>query len=228
MNPTVVHTGPRPVERASQRGVAMVVVLMFLLALLGIAVFGARYATLGESLARNQLDYEVARQAAEAALRDAERDLLLPAGPKPDLALCEREFLDGGSRSAFFSPDCSKGQCYIDPADYKKMKWKDDTAPSEAWWPEQGNGKGGKWNNDADTKPGDGGGTCNFTGGVPLGTYTGVPAIGGVALQPEYLIELMKRPGGNDVYRITARGFGYSENTQVVLQTYFKPPLQEN
>ena len=48
--------------------------------------------------------------------------------------------------------------------------------------------------------------------------------IPGVAHQPEYLIELVSR-GSNRLifFRITARGFGASENTQVILQSYFQP-----
>ncbi|OYU45565.1 MAG: pilus assembly protein PilX, partial [Burkholderiales bacterium PBB4] len=70
-----------------------------------------------------------------------------------------------------------------------------------------------------------------FTGGVPIGTYTGREAIMGVAVQPEYLIEFFRRVSSvtyqpTNYYRITARGFGYRQRTQVVLQTIFVP-LQE-
>jgi len=66
-----------------------------------------------------------------------------------------------------------------------------------------------------------------FTGGVPLGTFTGTPPIRGVALQPEYLIEYVRRGSSeDDFFRITARGFGYRAGTEVVMQSYFKvPPL---
>ena len=83
---------------------------------------------------------------------------------------------------------------------------------------------------------------ASFIGGVPLGTYTGVPAVRGVAKQPEYLIEVFRRKHvrinleetqvtstgekanqWSTMYRITARGFGYSRRTQVVLQSVFFP-----
>ena len=101
----------------------------------------------------------------------------------------------------------------------------------EPWWP---TGKGGQWVNDFNgttvTKPGRtpvNQANCDFKGGVPLGTYTGAVAIKGVSVQPEYLIEYFKRsvPGQQekDLYRITARGFGYTQRTQVVVQSIYLP-----
>ncbi|HET8868828.1 MAG TPA: PilX N-terminal domain-containing pilus assembly protein, partial [Aquabacterium sp.] len=59
----------------TQHGIALIVVLVFLLALTAISLYGARQAVFGERVARNVLDAQVAHQAAEAALRDAEADL---------------------------------------------------------------------------------------------------------------------------------------------------------
>ncbi|MEO8120703.1 MAG: PilX N-terminal domain-containing pilus assembly protein, partial [Rhodoferax sp.] len=58
-------------QHHSERGVSLVIVMLFLVAITGITVWAARQSMLGEGMARNQLDLEVARQAAEAALRDA-------------------------------------------------------------------------------------------------------------------------------------------------------------
>ena len=67
------------------------------------------------------------------------------------------------------------------------------------------------------------------------GAGSGAAAVGGVARQPKYIIELlpdMPPPLGNSVkaastgtpYRITVIGYGKQENTRVVLQsTYYKP-----
>lgn len=205
----------------SQRGVAMAVVLMFLLIITGLALFSARYATMGESMARNQLDAERARQAAESALRDAERDLLLADGVLPSGALCDRSSV----RPVFanfsaFSNSCPQGQCAMAANTYTSSDYSDGSN-AEPWWPAA---QGGLWNNNFDSKPRGTTPSCTFTGGVPLGTFTGAAAIAGVARQPEYLIELIRRGGGRVVYfRITARGFGTSERTQVVLQSYFQP-----
>jgi type IV pilus assembly protein PilX len=208
-----------------ERGVALVVVLMFLLVLTSLAVFSARYATLGESMARNQLDQERARQAAEAALRDAERDLLLPQVGLPPGARCDRTpDRPVVLRTALFSADCVRGQCAPGTDVPEISNWNNTAANAEVWWPAS---KQGQWNNNAASKPRAATGTanCAFTGGVPVGTFTGAAEVAGVARQPEYLIEYFQRGSGRgaDFFRITARGFGQNATTEVVLQSYFQP-----
>ena len=222
-----------PTRRDRQRGISLIVVLIFLVAITGLTLWSARYSMLGEGMARNQMDRETARQAAESALRDAERDIMNITPTLLANASCTR------SRSrppipSDFTTDCSQGLCIKPEADYMATNWstasKTNKAVAEPWWPTE---KGGVWNNAA--KPGRTPVTtsnCDFKGGVPLGTYTGIPAIRGVAAQPEYVIErfnkvsgLLKKP--TEVYRITARGFGFSPRTEVVLQTIFVP-MQED
>ncbi|APW39034.1 hypothetical protein RD110_18970 [Rhodoferax koreense] len=220
-------------QAVKQSGVALIMVLLFLVAITGLTVWAARQAMLGEGMARNQQDLEVARQAAESALRDAERDLK-NVTPLANFS-CSR---GGAILPVKFNPSCQGGLCYRPDSDYGTSQWANATAGStvnsEPWWPI---GKGGLWNDVNDpsastnTKPirvpPTGSSNCGFTGGVPLGTFTGAPAIRGVAAQPEYLIEYFRRsiPGRKEmpVYRITARGFGYSLRTQVVLQSIFLP-----
>jgi len=210
-----------------QRGVAMLVVLVFTLALTGIAIVSARLALMGESVARNQLDLQVARQAAEAALRDAEKDLMIADG-SADFPnhVCQR----GGDRPVMaqtiqFTDNCLRGQCQPNMEQRRTVDYTrgaDNINMAEAWWPEE---RGGRWGEPATNKPSAGNaGTCaTFTGAVPLGVFTGARAIQGVAFQPEYLIENIRR--GDDTYfRITARGFGYRAGTEVVLQSYFQVP----
>lgn len=209
-------------RRASARGIALVVVLMFLLVLTSLAIFSARYATLGESMARNQLDQERARQAAEAALRDAERDLLLSQTVRAANSRCDRRpDRPVVLRVAAFQADCTRGQCAPPALAATAANWSTG-ANAEVWWP----GANGQWNNGG-AKPSVAAGlntNCNFTGGVPLGTFTGAPEITGVARQPEYLIEYFSRASGRaDFFRITARGFGLNATTEVVVQTYFQP-----
>lgn len=237
--------------RQRRRGVALVVVLLFLVAISGISVWVARQSMLAEGMARNQMDQEAARQAAESALRDAERDIdNAPLGVLMEHASCQRNASTSdtdGLNLSDFTEDCKKGLCLKNEIEYLSSNWEtgaaDNRSASEPWWP---TGKGGRWNDAADTKPGRDPVThshCDdFTGGVPLGTYTGVPAIRGVAKQPEYLIEAFRRKrirmnieetrvtSSADktnqwatMYRVTARGFGYSQRTQVVLQTVFFP-----
>jgi type IV pilus assembly protein PilX len=210
--------------RIKPRGVALVIVLLILLAITGLALFSARYATMSERTARNQLDMERARQAAESALRDAERDIRLEDGSARAGAPCSRGIarpVNGGMVQ--FDASCSAGQCLAADDTYAATNWSTG-ASAEPWWPEA---KGGLWNNVLSTKPNrSSSANCtSFTGGVPLGTFTGAAPISGVAQQPEYLIELIRRESGRKVFfRVTARGFGASEQTQVVMQSYFRPP----
>lgn len=224
-----------------QRGVALVVVMMFLIAITGIGLWTARHSILSEGMARNQTDQAAAWQAAEAALRDAERDFMTAFSSVATNASCSRGKLALNPND--FSPECKRGLCAIPEASYATASWVAASGTtSEPWWP---GSKSGLWNDKLSTKPGRvpvDTSNCDFAGGVPLGTFTGTAALTGVARQPEYMIEYFKRKnvrmnlvetqvsgqGSNPnewsaMYRITARGFGYSERTQVVLQTIFMP-----
>lgn len=216
-------------SQGQARGVALLVVLVFTLALTGIALVSARLALGGEGLARNQLDHQVARQAAEAALRDAERDLMLPANYVPPASAAppcrrdaERPVQD--KESVLGTAQCLRGHCELNEATLGTVSYQAATSTTvgEAWWPVA---KGGRWNNAPATKPSPGSdrNCLTFTGGVPLGTFTGAQSIPGVTQQPEYLLEPLKR-GTQLLFRITARGFGYRQGTEVVLQSYFAVP----
>ena len=216
-------------RKGSQQGMAMVVVLVFLLALTAISLYGARQALFGEKMARNALDAQVAQQAAEAALRDAEADLFMAEGTSPNGAFCLRD----GQRPIkdkigliVAGSSCLSGICRLQDAQYAALdasKAKAATSAAEAptgapWWSVE---MGGRWNNDLSTKPKSAGDQCGtFTGGVPLGTFTGTPPIPGIARQPEYLIEYMGIRNANVLFRVTARGFGYDAATQAMVQSY--------
>ena len=206
------------------------IVLMFLLVTSLLASVGIRRATLGEAMSRNQIELETARQAAEAALRDAERDLRLGTGTLQTNALCARGAAERPTRPnlAEFNSTCSRGQCYFDAPYYQASRYQQSatdatTTNPQPWWPTT-NSKGGQWNNTFANKPSDAAGTnanCTFNGAVPLGTFTGSARIAAVARQPEYLIELFDRTG-DKFMRVTARGFGTDQNTEVVMQSYFR------
>jgi len=243
------------VGQRKQSGVVLVIVLIFMLALTTIAIFASRNATMGERQARNETEYQIARQAAEAALRDAERDIF-PDPALPLTAACPRtgSQLRGSNRvvsPAEFTDECLGGQCWV-PATRYAVAWASATTsnPGEPWWPIS---KGGMWESS--------GSTCaTYKGPVPLGRYTDVAALDGVSKQPDYLIEYLGEPNQDaalagkgfkcdtpligveaalaskdqataavvpvpqmdcHLFRITARGFGPSSNTEVVMQSYF-------
>ena len=208
------------------RGIALPLVLLFLLIITIAATFGIRRATLNEGITRNQLDYEVSRQAAEAALRDGERDANLQGNVAG--ATCAR----GAARPIsnvttgmqFFSSNCASGQCRMEVAgsnsDYYDASNYAANPPinPQPWWPMA---RLGRWNGSAVYPVAN----CVFNGAVPIGTYTAVPPVRGVARQPEYLIEYLVR--GTDAternIRVTARGFGADINTETVVQSYYRP-----
>lgn len=203
----------------------MLVVLVFTLALTGIAIVSARLALMGESVARNQLDLQVARQAAEAALRDAETDLMLATGGQRSGAPCVR----GDERPVMaqigrFNAQCTRGQCSYNVGQARLSNYltaQESPQFGEAWWPAD---RGGRWADSAASNPvqNPAANCANFAGGVPLGTFTGARQVAGVELQPEYMIEAIRR--GEWFFRVTARGFGYRSGTEVVLQSYFTVP----
>lgn len=214
---------PEPRRRHGGRGIALPLVLLFLLIITIAATFGIRRATLNEGITRNQLDYEVSRQAAEAALRDGERDANLQGNVAG--ATCARNAARPIEKNSigiqFFNPTCLRGQCRMDgDATYYDAGDFDAIPPinPQPWWP---TAKLGQWTVNQVFPVAD----CNFNGSVPFGTFTGVLPMRGVARQPEYLIEFLTR--GSDAtertIRVTARGFGADINTETVVQSYFKP-----
>ncbi len=203
-------------------GISLPIVLIFLAVISLLATVGIRRATVSEALSRNQMDHEIARQAAEAALRDGERDMFIRSGVLQTGALCARgEDREGGLRLTppTWDTSCLRGQCFFTKAYYDASNF--DATPvvnPQPWWPV---GKGGLWNNDLSSKPTVAGDAkcATFAGAVPLGTFTGTPRLSGVARQPEYLIEFI-RIGFDYMFRITARGFGSNAQAEVVLQSY--------
>jgi type IV pilus assembly protein PilX len=184
-----------------------------------------RRALLSEGLTRNQVDVEIARQAAEAALRDGEHDLRLPNGNTVGSAPCargdERAIDAPGARGEpYFATDCPRGQCGFPLTYYATSDYAAGTNPAP-WWPTV---KLGQWANVAPSLPS---ACATFKGGVPLGTFTDTPRLVGVARQPEYLIEHMGFNEDKYLFRITARGFGADVATEVVLQTYFRARVQQ-
>ena len=189
------------------RGIALVVILILLMAITTVVAFSAKHAVVGESSARNQMDYEVARQAAEAALRDGENDVLRsPSTRNP----CGRKFEEISFFALYFTSDCPKGQCSESKGPYT---WAKNSTAAERWWPDD---YGGKWGNNEVVSA-----SSDFNGGVPFGTCTGATKVIGVEYQPEYLLEYFHRD--TPFVRITARGFGvHGYETQVVLQSYVR------
>jgi type IV pilus assembly protein PilX len=101
--------------RSKQGGVALIFVLLMLSVIFVMGAISARLATNSERMARADRDRQIARQAAEVALADAERDLM---DPNTSGAKRACQFPKGAYAG---EPGCSadseaRGVCVADPA----------------------------------------------------------------------------------------------------------------
>lgn len=179
----------------------MWVVLVFLAVLALLALAGHQGAWLAARLAGEQADRARALQAAEAALRDAERDLegrrfdglpcnagtpgCRPAGERPLSG-------PGGAGLSVFDPGCgglaSRGQCRRSETDGQvRPVWRNPALVANA---------------------------------ATYGQYTGAPPLPDVAEAPRYLIEAFARPHGY-VFRITVFARGQRPATRVMVQSVY-------
>lgn len=192
---------------AAERGFSLVVVLLLLAIAMVLAVSAAQLALVNEAAARSDRDTEIALQAAEAALADAERDVL---GPNTDAAarLC---LFDNRDISAF-AAGCGTG---------RRLGLCAAAAPGEtpAWMA-------------ADLSPASAVAVPHgqFTGQA----YVAGEDQGAVpAYPPRYIVEAIRSHGGwernrlqdasaegtTHLFRVTAVGYGVDARTQVMLQT---------
>lgn len=193
------------------RGVSLIIVLLILVVVTTVGIGGAQIALMGERSARNDRDYQLAWQAAEAALMDAEYDI---RGPNPAAAARVDTFRP--TNLLDFPPSCGnasagvrRGLCA--PAESGKPVWL--TVNLEA---------------DAAT-----------TFATSIGTRTGRTfAVGSgndarPAREPRYVIEAIADPEvfGNKsinnptkklVYRVTSMGFGPRTDIQAVVQMLYR------
>lgn len=184
---------------------ALVTTLTMLVVVLLLAVTGARVALDGKRNARHMRDMDIAFQAAEAALRDAELDI--------EDASAE------GSRSPLFSPRSSRG--FIEGCNTgtgSAEPYLGLCLPSNAdvdIWNDV------DWN--ATTPPRT----------VAFGTFTGRRFQTGTGAMPSrvprYLIELLpdrssgeSADGRRYLYRITALGFGPNPDTRAMVQSVYR------
>lgn len=194
-------------NRAAQGGAALIVTLMMLVAVLLLGMSASQIALLGEKAARNDRDRQVAFQAAEAALLDAETDI----EDSPD-ASRSRSHLFAHDRAEGFEQGCAAGAKNI----YQGLceRAQDDTAVWQT----------------VDLLD-----HSDEARSVSYGRFTGRAIQTGEgslpSRPPRYIVELLPYTLEGEaatiddvsfVYRITAVGFGMRESTQVVLQTFYR------
>ena len=189
----------------AEQGIALLVTLLMLIAVLLLGASAARMAMLGEKAARAERDRYVALQAAEDALADAEKEINGSAASAP-----ARTALLAAGNGLGFVPGCGMGAdnpalglCAHAGGDapvWETVDIGDDSAASRS---------------------------------VPFGRFTGAAMETGQGFlpfrRPRYIIERVPyHPPGEDAasmhyfYRVTAIGFGARESTEVVLQGSYR------
>ena len=193
-----------------ERGATLIVVLLLLIVVLLLGVGASQIAVQGEKSSRNDRDRQIAFQAAEAALLDAETDI----EASPD-ALRSRSHLFSADGIAGF-PQTMESFCAAGEANVFLGLCRYAENEDAAWRHVDFLGAG-----------------ATSTHSVPYGRFTGqVFPVGAGPLParlPRYIVEMMpdRKPGmaadeSAYVYRITAVGFGVRETTQVALQTIYR------
>ncbi|MBC7498973.1 MAG: pilus assembly protein [Herminiimonas sp.] len=207
--------GTRPHRRPGRKqdGISLVIVLILLIAATFLGVSAGIIALQAEKASRGDRDRQIAFQAAEAALIDAQRDIdTAPTGA------------GARQRAAPFARDSAAGF----PASEQAQACNPASDPSGFGLCRRAlAGAPATWLavDLTDT-------TSNGVS-VPYGSFTGqsFPVGQGSlpALPPRYVIELMNysQPGqdatvASYAYRITAIGFGSNSKTQVVLQAFYR------
>ena len=201
-----IHT-----SRKSQSGVVLVISLIMLILLTIIGVSGLQNAGLEEKMAGNMRDKNLAFQAAESALRDAEADIYNAAkNPLPRISGVSDFTNDCGASTPNTADD---GLCYSFPAaDYVGANVAPLSTNQPPTWP-----------------------TTNMmkaAPSVPYGMFTGAKPIDPdrLSAQPRYIIQALIGMGrfcnsrtGKYCYRITVRAQGANPNTVVWMQSIYIP-----
>lgn len=207
-----------PRWRSPERGFSLIVVLLLLVVATVLGVGAAQVSLVNERSARNDRDAEVAFQAAEAALVDAEIDVLGPnEDPRQRLCLFNRQdataFVAGCGGAGEQQGLCTPGEPDTDPA------WMATDLSAES-------GRSVVYGTFT--------GQSYFSSDAATGSRVGALP----ARAPRYIVEAVRSRGGwqanvlqsasaqgaSYIFRVTAIGYGMRDETQVVLQTTLHKP----
>lgn len=198
--------------RHRSRGFSLIMVMLLLVVVTVLGVGAAQLSLVNERSARNDRDNEVALQAAEAALIDAELDIL-----GPNASTAARLCLFNNKDVAPFVEGCGSGAnlglCAPSEPGATPAWMKADLSPSSK--------------------------TSVAYGTFTSQKYVVGKGATSASL-PRYIVEVMRNNGGwqanrlenasagnaTNIFRVTAIGFGVDADTQVVLQTnLYKPAV---
>jgi type IV pilus assembly protein PilX len=199
MNMQGIPPKPQAPHQKKQAGASLVMVLLILVVVSVLGVGGAQVALMSERSSRNDRDQQIAWQAAEAGLLDAESDIF-------DTTSTRRTTFDSKSQTAFAlncgTSGTGRGLCALPTAGKPAWLTVDfaDTSSSAATV-EYG----------------------TFTSKSFSAGTSGVRP----ALRPRYIIEIVPDTIGDKsdpsyLYRVTTMGFGPRQDIQAVLQTLYR------
>jgi type IV pilus assembly protein PilX len=210
------HNSDAAPSFARERGASLVVVLIMLTVIFVIGLISSRLALFSERSARNDRDRQIAFQSAEAALLDAELDIY-----GPNTAANRRVCIFDSKKPIEFFEGCgtgtNAGMCLL------------TISPGDAW-------KEVKANYLSET------GVTLGNKTVEYGQFTGqslpLSSSGLTAKLPRYTIEAVPYAGtgaDNDsvagkneqAFMVTAMGFGFRTETQVLLQALIYKPANK-
>lgn len=199
---------------SGQAGAALITSLIFLsvLTILGMSTLGT--ALLESRMAGNARDRNLAFQAAEIGLRDAEL-FIRDSGRIVGNILLEMGLEPGD----YTGQTCTYGVCYNGPTwTANGTDWLVNPVWDNFW------GNAIQYQREGATL---GKGVGRAVGGTQLAfnpAYVLPAALPLVSRQPEYLIETFAQKGDNRFYyRITVRGYGMRAGTRVMLQEVYTP-----
>ncbi len=212
---------------ARQSGFSLIVSLMMLIVIIILGLSASQISINEERAARNDRDRQIAFQAAEAALKEAEFEILSTLSPACDVPGNPPSRKRTGTSTCFnqgnavgYVPQCSappnEGLCDNTPA---RPGWMDAHFAADAMGASPVN----------TTQYG------RFTGHVFGSQQTlANPSLPVSKYDPRYVIEIVPNntsiesqtgdgagggAGAGHIFRVTAMGFGANPNSQVVLQT---------
>ena len=195
-----------------QRGASLIVSLLMLIVVLMLSISLAMVSLQGEKASRSDRDRQIALNAAEAALKDAEMDI------DPQIALAAgRSNLFDATSNLFFEAGCASGDGNL----YQGMCAAAAIKNQQQTWATV---------NIADDSAG--------SASVKYGRFTGQTMVTGKgsfpAKLPRYIIEVVQDTVAGSkaddqtkyIFRITAVGFGPNPNAKVVLQSFYRKAVK--
>jgi type IV pilus assembly protein PilX len=219
MNTTAITRQAPHRQSSTQGGMALIIVLGMMSVVFVIAAISVRLTMLAEKSARNDRDRQIAFQAAEAALADAELDIM-----GPNAAANKRCEIRSKNLEGYFVTGCgtsttdkTRGLCELNPATakplYTQVNFEEATDASRRYAT-----FGEFTGRSANIKDSAGGGLSAKTPRYIVEVINYSPSVSANGNPPE--------AGPQEQgFLITAVGYGVSVNTKVMLQAMIFKPL---